>query len=190
MRLRDISQTKTKIIKIKIKNWGGEASKKIAWGGDKYTHTQTDRQTDIATTRKNRPKGRFFENSKNKEEEKRQKHTFSLLFKEISLSPKVSSQPWGGSHKRDIHSSRRTVLPLSNIWLEKNLKKICLLIVSERKKIYHLIILLFKKKNSLWPDVSSPPQIRIQVLGTWRTHERTKEEDGRKVLCLILDNLT
>ena len=31
--------------------------KKIAWEGD----TQTYRQTDIATTRKNRPKGRFFE---------------------------------------------------------------------------------------------------------------------------------
>ena len=33
--------------------------KKIASGGD---NTDTDRHTDIATTRKNRPKGRFFEN--------------------------------------------------------------------------------------------------------------------------------
>ena len=31
--------------------------KKIAWGGDK----QINKQTDIATTRKNPPKGRFFE---------------------------------------------------------------------------------------------------------------------------------
>ena len=30
--------------------------------GRGQTRTQTDRQTDIATTRKNRPKGRFFEN--------------------------------------------------------------------------------------------------------------------------------
>ena len=32
--------------------------RKIAWGGDK----QTDRQTDIATYRLNRPRGRFSEN--------------------------------------------------------------------------------------------------------------------------------
>ena len=36
--------------------------KKIAWGGDKYIDRQIYRQTDIATTRKNQPKARFFEN--------------------------------------------------------------------------------------------------------------------------------
>ena len=35
-----------------------EASKKIAWGGDR----QINRHTDITTTRKNLPKCRFFEN--------------------------------------------------------------------------------------------------------------------------------
>ena len=39
-----------------------EASKKIAWGGDKQTHNSG---TDFATTRKNRPKGWFFDKSIN-----------------------------------------------------------------------------------------------------------------------------
>ena len=39
--------------------------RKIAWGGDRHTHRQTDRQTDIATYRLNRPRGRFSE-KKNK----------------------------------------------------------------------------------------------------------------------------
>ena len=39
--------------------WGPmKGLKKIAWGGDRYI----DIKTDIATTKKNRPQGRFFEN--------------------------------------------------------------------------------------------------------------------------------
>ena len=36
--------------------------RKIAWGGDKHTDKHTHRQTDIATYRLNRPRGRFSEN--------------------------------------------------------------------------------------------------------------------------------
>ena len=36
--------------------------RKIAWGGDRHTDTQTDRQTDIATYRLNRPRGPSSEN--------------------------------------------------------------------------------------------------------------------------------
>ena len=39
--------------------------KKIAWGGDRHPHKQTKPWTDFATTRKNWPKGRFFENCNN-----------------------------------------------------------------------------------------------------------------------------
>ena len=35
--------------------------KKVAWGGDIYVYIQIN--MDIATTTKNRPRGRFFENT-------------------------------------------------------------------------------------------------------------------------------
>ena len=33
------------------------------WGGNRHPNKHTDTWTDFAATRKNRPKGRFFENS-------------------------------------------------------------------------------------------------------------------------------
>ena len=51
--------------------------------GRGQTHRQTDRQTDIATTRKNWPKGRFFEN--------KTLWNFQVEMKRIDQVPKIGS---------------------------------------------------------------------------------------------------